>query len=104
MNTVLSSIGLIRQLYIFFSREIVEGGLSSGIVCFFGPCTPYQYRLEGPGKTTTARDLIMTQWDRVAASMKTRPVSENKSSQPTKWILMLILFGFFIKCFLAIYS
>jgi len=32
--------------------------------CFFGPCTPYQYRLQGPGQWSGARNAIMTQWDR----------------------------------------
>ncbi|NXT25876.1 FMO3 monooxygenase, partial [Syrrhaptes paradoxus] len=31
---------------------------------FFGPCTPYQFRLMGPGKWRGARDAILTQWDR----------------------------------------
>ncbi|NXG69092.1 FMO3 monooxygenase, partial [Baryphthengus martii] len=30
----------------------------------FGPCTPYQYRLVGPGKWSGARKAILTQWDR----------------------------------------
>ncbi|NWX99135.1 FMO3 monooxygenase, partial [Nothoprocta ornata] len=31
---------------------------------FFGPCTPYQFRLMGPGKWSGARRAILTQWDR----------------------------------------
>ncbi|NXR07108.1 FMO5 monooxygenase, partial [Semnornis frantzii] len=31
----------------------------------FGPCTPYQYRLSGPGKWAGAREAILTQWQRV---------------------------------------
>ncbi|NXJ08022.1 FMO3 monooxygenase, partial [Odontophorus gujanensis] len=31
---------------------------------FFGPCTPYQFRLTGPGKWSGARRAIFTQWDR----------------------------------------
>ncbi|NXX40921.1 FMO3 monooxygenase, partial [Tricholaema leucomelas] len=31
---------------------------------FFGPCTPYQFRLTGPGKWSGARKAILTQWDR----------------------------------------
>ncbi|NXE04196.1 FMO3 monooxygenase, partial [Lophotis ruficrista] len=30
----------------------------------FGPCTPYQFRLVGPGKWNGARKAILTQWDR----------------------------------------
>ncbi|MBZ3887774.1 Dimethylaniline monooxygenase [N-oxide-forming] 2 [Sciurus carolinensis] len=31
---------------------------------FFGPCSPYQFRLMGPGKWEGARDAILTQWNR----------------------------------------
>ncbi|KAL0164106.1 hypothetical protein M9458_039859, partial [Cirrhinus mrigala] len=30
----------------------------------FGPCTPYQFRLHGPGQWEGARQAILTQWDR----------------------------------------
>ena len=33
--------------------------------CAFDICTPYQYRLHGPGRWDGARDAIMTQWDRI---------------------------------------
>ncbi|XP_063096298.1 dimethylaniline monooxygenase [N-oxide-forming] 4 isoform X2 [Cavia porcellus] len=48
---------------------------------FFGPCTPYQYRLVGPGKWDGARNAILTQWDRTMKPLKTRIVAD--SSQPT---------------------
>ncbi|NWZ22045.1 FMO3 monooxygenase, partial [Asarcornis scutulata] len=32
---------------------------------FFGPCTPYQFRLTGPGRWSGARRAILTQWDRM---------------------------------------
>ncbi|NWU97630.1 FMO5 monooxygenase, partial [Upupa epops] len=34
-----------------------------------GPCTPYQYRLEGPGKWTGAREAILTQRQRVVRAL-----------------------------------
>ncbi|XP_030228586.1 dimethylaniline monooxygenase [N-oxide-forming] 5 [Gadus morhua] len=37
----------------------------------FGPSTPYQYRLRGPGKWAGARQAILTQWDRVIQPMMT---------------------------------
>ena len=58
--------------------------------CFFGPCTPYQYRLEGPGVWPGARDAIMTQWDRVYAPMKTRKV-EASGTDVTFLVLQLFL-------------
>ncbi|XP_011507650.1 dimethylaniline monooxygenase [N-oxide-forming] 4 isoform X4 [Homo sapiens] len=47
---------------------------------FFGPCTPYQYRLMGPGKWDGARNAILTQWDRTLKPLKTRIVPD--SSKP----------------------
>ncbi|XP_003414926.1 flavin-containing monooxygenase 3 isoform X1 [Loxodonta africana] len=41
---------------------------------FFGPCSPYQFRLVGPGKWPGARKAILTQWDRAVKPMKTRVV------------------------------
>ncbi|XP_073449363.1 flavin-containing monooxygenase 5-like [Aquarana catesbeiana] len=38
----------------------------------FGPCTPYQYRLYGPGQWKGARKAILTQKDRVIKPTKTR--------------------------------
>ncbi|XP_020826187.1 flavin-containing monooxygenase 1-like [Phascolarctos cinereus] len=43
---------------------------------FFGPLTPYQYRLTGPGKWDGARNAILTQWDRTIKPTKTRVVQE----------------------------
>ncbi|XP_006872707.1 PREDICTED: dimethylaniline monooxygenase [N-oxide-forming] 4 [Chrysochloris asiatica] len=47
---------------------------------FFGPCTPYQYRLMGPGTWDGARNAILTQWDRTLKPLKTRVVLD--SSKP----------------------
>ncbi|XP_060888111.1 dimethylaniline monooxygenase [N-oxide-forming] 5 [Labrus mixtus] len=44
-----------------------------GLNVLLGPCTPYQYRLQGPGKWAGARQAILTQWERVAQPMQTRP-------------------------------
>ncbi|KAL4237753.1 Cyclopentanone 1 [Mactra antiquata] len=41
--------------------------------CLFGPCTPYQYRLQGPGKWKGARESILTQWERTYKPLQTRP-------------------------------
>uniref|UniRef100_A0A8B9M376 Flavin-containing monooxygenase n=1 Tax=Accipiter nisus TaxID=211598 RepID=A0A8B9M376_9AVES len=38
----------------------------------FGPCTPYQYRLQGPGKWAGAREAILTQQQRVVRPLQTR--------------------------------
>lgn len=47
-----------------------------GMSVLLGPCTPYQYRLRGPGKWAGARQAILQQWDRVAQPMQTRPCQE----------------------------
>lgn len=39
---------------------------------FFGPCTPYQYRLRGPGRWAGARQAILTQWGRTLKPLRTR--------------------------------
>ncbi|XP_034036301.1 dimethylaniline monooxygenase [N-oxide-forming] 2-like isoform X1 [Thalassophryne amazonica] len=47
---------------------------------FFGPCTPYQYRLSGPRQWEGARQAILTQWERVVQPFKTRPIPEPRPS------------------------
>ncbi|KAH3735983.1 flavin-containing monooxygenase 5-like [Dreissena polymorpha] len=42
--------------------------------CYFGPATPYQYRLRGPGPWAGAREHIFTQWERTYLPLRTRPV------------------------------
>ncbi|KAM5239076.1 flavin-containing monooxygenase 1 [Ctenodactylus gundi] len=46
---------------------------------FFGPYSPYQFRLTGTGKWEGARKAIMTQWDRTFKATKTRVVQESPS-------------------------
>ncbi|MEE6496134.1 hypothetical protein FKM82_002237 [Ascaphus truei] len=47
---------------------------------FFGPCTPYQYRLTGPGKWPEAREAIQTQWDRTLNTTRTRVLHKPSES------------------------
>lgn len=56
----------------------------------FGACTPYQYRLRGPGKWAGARQAILTQWDRVAKPMQTRPCDEPECKRSVMWPLILL--------------
>ncbi|TMS20295.1 Dimethylaniline monooxygenase [N-oxide-forming] 5 [Larimichthys crocea] len=58
----------------------------------FGPCTPYQYRLTGPGQWAGARQAILTQWERVTQPFRTRVVPEPDSGPSflfSRWLLML---------------
>ncbi|KAG8436654.1 hypothetical protein GDO86_007666 [Hymenochirus boettgeri] len=57
---------------------------------YFGPCTPYQYRLTGHGKWDKARETILTQWDRALKPMKTRTVDTSGDNS----IIPLVVFGF----------
>ncbi|XP_065113419.1 flavin-containing monooxygenase 5-like [Paramisgurnus dabryanus] len=50
-----------------------------GYKVLFGPCTPYQFRLCGPGQWEGARQAILTQWDRVTQPLKTRVVPDQES-------------------------
>uniref|UniRef100_A0A5F8H6D8 Flavin-containing monooxygenase n=1 Tax=Monodelphis domestica TaxID=13616 RepID=A0A5F8H6D8_MONDO len=54
----------------------------------FGPCTPYQYRLQGPGKWAGARTAILTQRERIIKPMRTRTL---KCHQPPCSVLCWLL-------------
>lgn len=60
-----------------------------GLSVLLGPGTPYQYRLRGPGKWAGARGAILTQWERVAQPLNTRPSDQLKPKR--SFVLPLIL-------------
>ncbi|XP_048353327.1 flavin-containing monooxygenase 5-like isoform X1 [Sphaerodactylus townsendi] len=72
---------------------------------FFGPCTPYQYRLQGPGKWDRARKTILTQRERILKPFRTREIcdSTSQSKQPFlfKAVLAVALFTAFLGWFEA---
>ncbi|NXW63819.1 FMO1 monooxygenase, partial [Eurystomus gularis] len=49
------------------------------LIIFFGPCTPYQYRLGGRGHWEGARKAILTQWDRTLKPTRTRVPTSSSS-------------------------
>ncbi|XP_048207847.1 flavin-containing monooxygenase 5-like [Perognathus longimembris pacificus] len=61
----------------------------------FGPCTPAQYRLQGPGKWDRARETILTTEDRVKKPLRTRAVDRSNSSSSvitmSRFILVVVL-------------
>ncbi|XP_069793863.1 flavin-containing monooxygenase 5-like isoform X2 [Narcine bancroftii] len=65
---------------------------------FFGPCSPYQFRLAGPGKWPKARETILTQWQRTIKPTKTRLTSDSEqtASLPAllKFLLVLVVLCF----------
>ncbi|NXW04906.1 FMO1 monooxygenase, partial [Fregetta grallaria] len=62
------------------------------LTVFFGPCTPYQYRLGGPGRWEGARQAILTQWDRTLKPTRTRVPTGSSSSCPS----LLTVVGFLL--------
>ncbi|XP_069497187.1 flavin-containing monooxygenase 5-like [Ambystoma mexicanum] len=64
---------------------------------FFGPCTPYQFRLTGPGKWDGARKAILTQWERALKPTRTRVIE----SHPSRSSLTLLLKIFCLFALLA---
>ncbi|KAM4629265.1 LOW QUALITY PROTEIN: uncharacterized protein ACJ7VT_001609 [Polymixia lowei] len=69
-----------------------------GLQVFLGPCTPYQYRLTGPGQWAGARQAILTQWERVAQPFRTRMVPETETRPSSRLSLILALSGTVLLC------
>ncbi|XP_021538316.1 dimethylaniline monooxygenase [N-oxide-forming] 3 [Neomonachus schauinslandi] len=70
---------------------------------FFGPCSPYQFRLVGPGKWPGARNAILTQWDRTLKPTKTRAVGNpQKPCLLCRWVRLFVLPVLFIAVFFAL--
>lgn len=58
---------------------------------WFGPCTPYQYRLTGPGRWTGARQAILTQWERVLQPFRTRVVPQADTRPSSRFSIIVIV-------------
>ncbi|XP_022240820.1 dimethylaniline monooxygenase [N-oxide-forming] 5-like [Limulus polyphemus] len=61
--------------------------------CIFGPCLPYQYRLNGPHSWVGARNAILTYEDRIIGALKTRNSSKTKEPVQSQglWKLLKII-------------
>jgi len=74
---------------------------------FFGPCTPYQYRLNGPGANhEQAKKLIFSQDERIKAPFQTRKVkrpSELNASIDAIFMLTAVALFFMLLFFQAIF-
>ncbi|KAE8610767.1 hypothetical protein XENTR_v10012235 [Xenopus tropicalis] len=69
LDSLASDIGVKPNIwYLFLTDPLLAMALC------FGPCTPAQFRLTGPGKWPQARKQVMTTWDRIIKSTKTRTV------------------------------
>ncbi|CAK7309033.1 Flavin-containing monooxygenase 5 [Vulpes lagopus] len=73
MDEIASEIGVKPNLLSLF---LWDPKLAKEI--FFGPCTPYQYRLQGPGKWAGARRAILTQKERIIKPLRTRTLSRDQ--------------------------
>ncbi|XP_011372520.1 dimethylaniline monooxygenase [N-oxide-forming] 5-like [Pteropus vampyrus] len=72
MDEIATQVGVKPNLLVLF---LSDPKLAMEIL--FGPCTPYQYRLQGPGKWEGARKAILTQRERIIKPLKTRITSED---------------------------
>ncbi|ELW66621.1 Dimethylaniline monooxygenase [N-oxide-forming] 3 [Tupaia chinensis] len=72
---------------------------------FFGPCSPYQFRLVGPGRWEGARNAILTQWDRSLKPMKTRKAGRiQKPCLFARWLKLLAIPILIIAVFFVLIS
>ncbi|NXN19892.1 FMO1 monooxygenase, partial [Indicator maculatus] len=94
MDELASLIGAKPSLLGLFCRDP-----RLALTVFFGPCTPYQYRLEGPGSWEGARQAIFTQWDRILKPTRTRVPASSSSLCPSVLVvvgLLLLLTALFL--------
>ncbi|XP_069823524.1 flavin-containing monooxygenase 5-like isoform X2 [Dendropsophus ebraccatus] len=70
---------------------------------FFGPATPYQYRLMGPGKWSGAREAILTQWQRIIKPTQTR-VLENRNVDRSIPLMLKVFAAFILLTIVFLYS
>lgn len=66
-----------------------------------GPCTPVQYRLQGPGKWAGARQTILTTEDRIRKPLMTRRVEKADSGASLTTVRVFMLAVAFFALFLA---
>ncbi|KAG8555868.1 hypothetical protein GDO81_017845 [Engystomops pustulosus] len=67
---------------------------------FFGPCSPYQFRLHGPGKWDGARKAILNQWKRTIDATQMRVV---QAHQETSSLITLVKILFVPLLLLALF-
>ncbi|KAM5293536.1 flavin-containing monooxygenase 5-like isoform 1-T4 [Glossophaga mutica] len=68
-----------------------------------GPCTPIQYRLQGPGKWNGARKAILATEDRIRKPLMTRAIASSNSTTSAitiaRCVLAVVLFAVIITYF-----
>lgn len=66
-----------------------------------GPCTPVQYRLQGPGKWAGARQTILTTEDRIRKPLMTRRIEKGNSGASLMTVRVFMLAVAFFALILA---
>ncbi|XP_021020713.1 dimethylaniline monooxygenase [N-oxide-forming] 5-like [Mus caroli] len=89
MDEIASEIGVKPNL---LSLLLWDTKLAKEVFC--GPCTSYQYRLQGPGKWHGARAAILTQRERILKPLRTRVVKQSHLS-PLSWVKSVCVVIFF---------
>lgn len=74
----------------FFTGKLFLTDPKLAFTCYFGPCTPYQFRLMGPGSWKGAREAILTQWDRTYKSLQTRPCNVPDESGSALFYMLVV--------------
>uniref|UniRef100_A0A8D0L9S2 Flavin-containing monooxygenase n=1 Tax=Sphenodon punctatus TaxID=8508 RepID=A0A8D0L9S2_SPHPU len=75
-----------------------------GLELLFGPCTPAQFRLTGPGKWNGARNTILTQRERIVKATKTRAVQSCANSNFCLAPSLIVRFLGFIALFAVVFT
>ncbi|KYO39786.1 hypothetical protein Y1Q_0006677 [Alligator mississippiensis] len=60
------------------------------LLIFFGPCSPFQFRLTGPGRWDGARNAILTRKERIIKPTKTRVVRSSSNHSSVSYLLMML--------------
>ncbi|EDL39193.1 flavin-containing monooxygenase 12 [Mus musculus] len=89
MDEIASEIGVKPNL---LSLLLWDTKLAKEVFC--GPCTSYQYRLQGPGKWDGARAAILTQRERMLKPLRTRVVKQSHLSH-LSWVKSACVVVFF---------
>ncbi|XP_042317154.1 dimethylaniline monooxygenase [N-oxide-forming] 3-like isoform X2 [Sceloporus undulatus] len=99
MDELASNIGIKPNLTLLF---LTDPKLALEI--YFGPCSPYQFRLMGPGKWNGARNAILTQWDRTLKATKTRVVQSTQKSLLLYFLLKIFVLPLLLIAFWVMFN
>nr|XP_048277177.1 flavin-containing monooxygenase 5-like [Myodes glareolus] len=98
MDEIASELGVKPNLLSLF---LWDTKLAKEIFC--GPCTSYQYRLQGPGKWAGARAAILTQRERMLKPLRTRVLKHSQASLSRLfWVKSICIVFFFFVSMLAV--